>query len=171
MKFEPTAEMIEAAANVFIAMAALGVIEPIVTGYETEILKKHQWTIRPEFQKRLGAEIVLDPKNAYLMSDADQAVFFAEAKLARQASGLVVEHDEQCPKCVAEYNLIEAKHKLIEVMEPITKLSVQRLMCGGLDKYEEAVELTLKLLGPFVAEVMPDAMKGLAPKTAAKADS
>lgn len=175
--FQPSKEMIEAATDVFVAKAFLGTIEPVVREYQTNILAKGQWRVRPEYQaaarrrggSTIGDEVITDPKIAYLMSEEDFALYDAECKKARVEAKLHVEKEEQCPLCVAEHELIKAKQRLIDVMEPITKLSWDRLLCGGVETTDQAVELTLNLLGQYVPDVKCDAAKGR--ETAAKLKS
>lgn len=175
--FQPTKEMVEAATDVFVAKAFLGTIEPVVRGYQTAILAKGQWRVRPEYQTgfrrrggaMIGEEVITDPKLSYLMSEEDFALYDAECKKARVEAKLHVEKEEQCPLCVAEHELIKAKQRLIGIMEPITKLSWDRLLCGGVETTEQAVDLTLNLLGPYVPDVKRDAAKGR--ETAAKPKS
>lgn len=171
--FQPTKEMVEAATEVFVAKAFLGTIEPVVRGYQTDILAKGQWRVKPEFQaasrrrggSMIGDEVITDPKLSYLMSEADFALYDAECKKARIEAKLHVEKEEQCPLCVAEHELIKAKQRLIGVMEPITKLSWDRLLCGGVEKTDEVVELTLNLLGQYVPAVKRDAAKAVKSKS------
>lgn len=148
--FKPTPPMIEAAKAVFMAMATKQLIEPIVRGYQSEILAKHQWHTRPEWRERLGDQVITDPKLSYLLSAEDFAVFDAECKAARQAANLHVEKDDQCPLCVAETNLIKAQARLMDAMSHVTNLSWDRCRILPTEKREQAIELTLQLLGPYV---------------------
>lgn len=148
--FKPTQRMIDAANAVFVAMAAMQLIEPIVLGYQTEILAKHQWRIRPQWRERLGDKVVTDPKQSYLLSEEDFAVFDAECKAARNAANLYVEKDDQCPLCVAEVNLINAQARLMDSMAHVTNLSWDKCRMLPADKRAQAIELTLQLLGPYV---------------------
>lgn len=162
-KFEPTKDMVAAAALVMHTMAAVDVIKPIVDGYRRRILEEGQWQVKPEFRDKmsrrgggLGEEVILDPKNAYLMSDENFAIYDAKCKAARDEAGLHVEDPEFCPLCVAEHDLVKARVLLVNAMQPITGLEYNKLLCAGLDKLDEYVNLTLKLMGPFVKEWMKD---------------
>lgn len=166
-KFVPTAAMVDAAEDVFKTMAFLETIRPIVMKYQTEILQQGQWRIRPKYADRLGDKVILDPKDSYLMSEEDLAVFIDHCKVARDKAGLHVDHDDKCPLLVAEHLLIKAKRALLDVMEPVTRLPADRLLSAGMDKYNSGVELTLQLLASFVD---PKLKKPSAPSAAAGFD-
>jgi len=156
MKFTPdmiTQDMITAAENVFVAMAFAETIRPIVRKYQTRILKRHQYHISPEFT-RYGEpdKIILNPEDSWLLADADFQVYHAECKKARDAAKLKVENDDFCPLLVAESLQRDAEHALVAAMEPLTGLSADQLLCSALDNYKKYLDLTLKLLAPFVKQ-------------------
>lgn len=161
--FVPTEDMVAAAELVMHAMAAVDVIRPIVDGYRRRILAEKQWQVRPDFQEkrsRRGCDekVILDPKNAYLMSDEDFVVYDAKCKAARDEAELHVEDPDSCPLLVAEHDLVKARALLVETMKPITgNLDYNKLLCAGPEKLDEYVDLTLKLLGPFVKRRQRDA--------------
>lgn len=149
-KFVPTTAMVEAAENVFLTMTFEQTIRPVVVKYKTAILAEGQWRIRPQYTERLGGEMIHDPKQAYLMADDDFAVYDAKCKQARALAGLQVDNDDQCPLLVAELLVSQAEHALITVMSETTKVTVHKLLCAGMEKYKSYVDLTLRLLSPFV---------------------
>lgn len=148
--FKPTPLMISAAETLFTAMAFDSLVRPIVLKYQAEILAAGQWHIRPDFAKRLGDEIILEPKYSYQMTDENFAVYDASCKVARAKANLHVDNEDQCPLLVAEHQVIAAKHALIEVMFDVGKATTHQLLCAGKDKYEQYIDLCLKLLAPFV---------------------
>lgn len=151
MTFKPNDEQCAAARSVVLAMAHLETVRPIVEAYEREILARHNFRIARKWVE-LGCEdrVILDPAHAYLLDEEDGKVFYAETYKARDAAGLKVEDPEHCPKCVAEHLLIQAKEVLIAAMEPITGITHHQLLCAGLSTVDECVELSLKLLVPFI---------------------
>lgn len=152
--FKPTEGMVRAAENLFAAMANEQVIRPIVTGYQKRILEKHQF---PASDLGLGAaakapEVIMDPARAWLMSDEDFAVYLQECFEARDAAGLKVDVPENCPLLVAEDVRIQASNALLEEMSSIENLkSLRSVIFAGVDEYNRAVDLCLKLLAPFVS--------------------
>lgn len=156
MKFAPSEAMIRCAETVFAAMAMLETIRPIVTGYQSGILLEGQWKVRPEWAGRCGSKVILDPNLSYLMSEADFADYDARCKTARKASGLRVEDEDNCPLCVAEHFLVLAQHALIDAMSETTKITTDKIVCADSEKYKQYVDLTLRLLAPFVNPKLAD---------------
>ncbi len=151
LKFNPTQEMIDAARAVFEAMAWEKTIRPIVRGYQKEILLRHQFTVRTDLLGTNG-EVVLEPEHTDFLKDEDFRIYILECNEERKKAGLQVNSPEFCPLLVAESDTCSAKKALIKAMEPITKISAHRAICSGLDNYYKLVELSLKLLAPFVKE-------------------
>lgn len=150
MKFKPTTAQISAAETVFLAKTLLALIEPIVTAYQRDILRRGQWKTAPQFGEGSEQFVVTDPKNAWLLSDADFAVYDAQCKAARVSAGLYVENPEQCPKLVAEDHVRLAERELVNALQPATKLSADDLLISGMKNYKNYVETSLKLMAPFV---------------------
>lgn len=147
-QFEPNPTQIAAAQLVFMSMALLQTVEPIVTAYKNAILAEGQWRIG-RHQDRLGDGVVTDHKQSYLLSDEDFATYDALCKQARDQAGLVVEDTEQCPLLVAQDVLVQAQMLLVSEMEPIRGITWDMLLNRGLAVLHEYIELTLKLLAPY----------------------
>lgn len=155
--FQPTPAMIKAARDVFVAMAVVETIRPIVRDYQRLILAEGQWRERPmpPSSRRRSSDsteprVILDPEKAWLMSEADMAIYDGFCQKAQEMAGFYVEREGCCALLVAESELADAQNALVEVMEPVTNITVSRLLGGGMGKYKEYVDLTLKLLGSFV---------------------
>lgn len=151
--FKPTQEMITAAEAVFVAMAAEQTIAPIVTKYEKDILEAGQWKPDAKWTQRvrgLKDEVILDPSRAYLLPEPAFQTFLNKCKEARKAAGLHVENDEQCPLLVAQSNVRKTKHALVDAMKSVTGVGSEVICRSHDDKFKKYVELSLKLLAPFV---------------------
>ena len=150
-KFKPTQDQIDAAQLVFLAMTLVAKIKPIVEKYRKEILEKHQFRIAKKYVA-LGLEdqTILDPKDAFQLEDPDFLTYHVECKQARDAAKLHVDDEEFCPLLVAEHDVTKAEHVLIEAMTPATNVKLDQLFNHGIDDYKKYIELTLKLLAPFV---------------------
>jgi hypothetical protein len=147
-KFTPTPEMIEAAKNVFMMMAYVDTIKPIVRGYQTRILQAHQFHIAKEWtDKGHPDEIILEPDHTYLMEDSDFQVYLQETFQERDKAGLKIDNPDFCPLLVAESLLSTAENTLIDSMEPVTHLEAYRIYGDNRKKF---IDLTLRLLAPFV---------------------
>jgi hypothetical protein len=148
MKFKPTPEMIAAAETVFLAKAYLALVEPIVTAYKRGILARGKWMTSSEYDD--ARFYVEDPKDAWLLADADFASYDAQCKAARVAAGLPVADPEHCPLLVAEDDVRKAERALVDVLEPLTKLSADKLLCSSLANYHRFVEMSLRMMSAFV---------------------
>lgn len=150
-KFKPTPAMIEAADALFMAMAKLSLIEPIVLNYQRLILKEGQWRVKSDYvQKGMADEVVLDPDRVFLLEDADFAVYDSLCKKARVMAGLEIQKPENCPLLEAKTALSDAKARLVQSMSSVTGHSLDQLLMLPVEKYEKYVDLSLKLLVPFV---------------------
>jgi hypothetical protein len=149
--FTPNDEQLAAARAVVLAMAHLQTVQPIVEAYEREILGKHRFRIaRKWVEHGCADEVILDPKSAFLLEEEHAQVFYRETYAARDAAGLKVDDPVHCPKCVAENLLIQAKKVLVDSMEPVTGITHHQVLCAGLGKLNEYVDLTLRLLVPYI---------------------
>lgn len=151
-KFKPTQEMIEAAKAVFMTMAYVETIKPIVKRYEKAILEKHQFHIAKVWTadkpgRKMPDQIILNPDQTYLLEDSDFQLYYKETLKARDEAGLKVDNPEHCPLLVAEDLQCQAENALIVAMEPVTHLEPGRLYGDNRKKF---LDLTLKLLAPFV---------------------
>ncbi len=151
--------MKSAAQAVFMAMAAVATIKPVVVGYQKKILAAHQFTNEHEraMYEKHGHEftprVLLDPKEAYHMNDADFAIYLAECDAEMAKAGLKVERPGECPLLVLESLERKAKHHLIESLQPITNITLDQAT-NNMEAYDKMVELALKLMAPFVKNEM-----------------
>ncbi len=138
--FKPTAEMFDAAQALLGAMACKETIRPIVEGYEKKILDD----LAP--LDRYEGEPITDIKYSWMMPDDIFKIYDARCRVERDKAGLHVEKDEFCPLLVADTLVVDATHALIDATESIFHVDKHVLLCSGLDKYNEYVDLMLKLL-------------------------
>ena len=155
VKFVPTAAMISAAEAVFRAMAIEQTIGQVVKKYQRTILAEGKWPVRPEFRKRRGGEgPITDPNHAYLMSEEDFLVYDERCKAARIEAKLQVTKVENCPHLEAQTLLMLAKRELVDAMSSITGITNERAVTMLTTDYQNLVELTLRLLVPFVRNTL-----------------
>lgn len=152
-KFQPTDTMVHSAEILLQAIAKVERLKPIVLGYKRAILENGQWSVRSDQAASLGDEWVLDPLDAYRLSDEDRAVFEAQCNAARDEAGLEAAPPDQCPLLAAEQAVVMAKHAMIDAMFVHEKKTVEALLLLGIDEYEQYVEECLQLLAPFVKNV------------------
>lgn len=152
-RFTPTKDQVRLAEAVLTAMAHESLIRPIVTEYETAILNKHQFKIAREWVEQGEPDrVILDRKHSFLLSEEDAKVYYAECFAARDAANLKVDRPENCPLLVAEDVRGQAENALLKAIAAIPGLEL--LGSGGmtLDERTKAIQLTLQLLAPFVAD-------------------
>lgn len=150
--FKPSQAQIKAAQNLMLAMSHLQLVEPIVRGYQRAILERHQWRICPSMAD-MGREqeVITDPKRAYMLAEADAAVYYALCDEAKQAAGLKLTKPENCPLLEAEGFVLDARRALVAALEPVTGVTWDKLMRNFSDM-PRYIELSLKLMAPFVGQ-------------------
>lgn len=115
--FQPSAAQVAAAETVFTAMALVQMIEPQVRAYQRRILQEGNWPVcSTKADNRIQHGIVLDPKCAFLLSDADFASYDTRCRQEAARLGLVVRERGNCPLLEAEGDLLEARHALVKAM-------------------------------------------------------
>lgn len=153
--FKPTPEMIAAAENVFLAMAMEGTTRPIVESYQKIIIAEREWYSDPAMSNSPGIpERVTDPKFAWTMGTDDFAEYRKRCNEERIAAKLQVETDDHCPLLVAENLTRLAKNALLDTMAGITKIDSTSAAALKTADHEKMVDLALRLLAPFVKNVL-----------------
>lgn len=156
--FSPTPEMINAAELCVMAMAHTQTIRPIVEEHKKKVLAENSYPFADRFKemaRKRGhelAEFCKEDNAIYMMSDEDFQDYHAKCLALHLSKGIKVEHPDHCPLLVAEELQRKAERHLCEVMEPITKLSVDDVLCSadGIKNYNQLIDLTLRLLVPYL---------------------
>jgi hypothetical protein len=146
-----TPEMKQAAKTVFKAMAFAQTIRPIVEGYQQKIIDE----IKPRVDPKHGwakNKTVTTFKDSCLMCDEDFKIYLKRCNEERIKAKLHVDNEEFCPLLVAEDLQRQAERAFIEAMEPITHLTLDKVLCSknGLENYRKLIDLSLRLLAPYV---------------------
>lgn len=153
-KFQPEQRMMEAATQVFSAMTLLSLIRPIVNDYQSAILREQQWSVSPKWSQGPCSitGLVLEPARSHLLRDEDCEVY---ARLCREAAAkvnLVVHGTADCPLLETENDLRLAQRELVDSMFPVTHISAEKATTMKTENYQKLIDLTLRLLAPFVKE-------------------
>lgn len=150
--FRPPTDLIRAAENLMVAIADERMIRPVVEAYEHAILAKHQFPPAEEYLDAVEEPVILDRKNAWLLSDEDFKVYNAECFVARDAAGLKVTKPENCPLLEAEHMRINAENELIKQLGQIQGLETFREnnCVLTLDQRAAVIAIGLKLAMPFI---------------------
>ena len=150
-KFTPTPAMIEAADTLFLAMAKHSLVEPIVLNYQRLILKEGQWRVKRDYvQKGMSDEVVLEPDRTFLLEQADFALYDSLCKKAQVMAGLEVKKAGNCPLLEAKTAVSDAQAQLVQSMASVTGHSLDQLLMLPMEKYQQYIDLSLRLLAPFV---------------------
>jgi hypothetical protein len=148
-KFEPDALLKSCALNVFVAMARVQLVQPIVYEYRRKILESKPWPVHADFAAEYG-ERVLDPESDYLMDPALFEEYAALCREARDAAGLQTVMPLACPLSEAKSNVVLSKTALISAMRGRVPVDVDKILEAPVRMQDQFVELTLKLLAPYV---------------------
>lgn len=159
--------MIVAAENLFVAMAFEQTVRPIVEGYQRKVLAERTWRCASEYLERANRRAsnepvephVTDIKLAWTMEQADFAVYIGRCNEERIAAGLVVESEAHCPLLVAEDTTRKAKYSLCDAMASVTKIPADAAIRLKRDDYERMIDLSLRLLAPFVENPLALALR------------
>lgn len=121
---------------------------------ETAVLEESEYLVKPEWCKRYGEKKirVLKPSDSYLMEESDYKDFWAESVKRMKAAGLdrhlpkgETMEAGYCPALVAEELQRVAARLIVEVAEPLTGVSVDKITCH-LDLYRKYVDLWVGLV-------------------------
>lgn len=150
-EFQPSQEQVRLAEALLVSMALEDTVRPIVEGYETAILERHQFHIDPKWVDLGGIadHVVLDRKRTFLLSERDARAFFAECVVARDAAGLKVDHPEDCPLLVAENLRLRAENALMKSLSSIPGLEAFASGLLPMETRKKVVDLALQLLAPY----------------------
>lgn len=163
--FNPTDEMKSAANAVFMAMAFVQTIRPIVKKHQQSVLDKNWYKCGNEYAMKCiehGEEMPEFCKTDHdlmYISDADFGHYHAECYQLNNAAGLTVEDPEHCPLLVAENLERQARDLLAKEMEPITKMTKDMIFQSpnALENWGKYIDLTLRLLAPFATNKLKTA--------------
>ena len=147
-EFKPSEEQIKATEQVFLYMAEVDIIKPIVEGYQKEILLNHKFHISKKNIRRGDIDrIILNPEHTYLMEDLDFKIYLQEVAEQHIKHGFKVKKD-YCPLLIAQANLSDSQNKLIVVMESLTGIKRENVYI--MDLRAKYLNLLLGLMSKYV---------------------
>ncbi len=118
-----TPELKKAAQKLTEAQTNTAKAEGIVIRYQREILAKLRFMRDPTWQAYgLESEVILEPKNAYELSDTDFAVYQDMCYQAARSYGFVL-GPEQCPLLLARTAESEAEAELLKASSYLTRIT------------------------------------------------
>ena len=156
-------KMVSAAERLMTALAMERYLEPIVTGYQRDVLERLQFKVAPEHCASFGEQLILSPDQAHLLSQEDRAIYVAETIKARIAAQLVVASFDECPLAVATAERIQAEDVLLAAISDIPQLEGVRLAVRSEEPFRsKAVAMALQFLEPYTRtdeEIIADLIK------------
>ena len=140
---------------VLVAMAHAKLMREKVDAIKREILAECPLTPGDLALKMGKSEPITDPKEVYLCEDAAQLEdYYAESDKRERAAGFKPAdmEKEYCPALVAENIQMEAEHLMLDTFAELIKfegggkLFRHRLLCRGMDEYNRAKDLCIKIV-------------------------
>lgn len=149
--FKPTASMISAANAVFVAMATISLVRPLVLNYQRKVLLEGQWHAADELSE-VGSspKAITEPEEAFLLGEADFLKYVERCNVESLKVGLKASSPERCPLLESEESLRKAEQLLMEEMQHITGIKPGDLLQVSMEAHKKYIDLTLRLLAPFV---------------------
>lgn len=146
--FKPSVEMIKTAQEVFINMANVETIKPIVEKIQKQVLNKHKFKVFDKYAKK--EMVVLSESNTFLLKDGDFKIYIDECRQEEIKIKLIDEsfNKDFCPLLVAEHNLIEAQNKLINLMGKPFKIKSNDIY--KTEHRKKFIDLSLRYLVQFI---------------------
>ena len=165
-KFTPTPEMISAAKAVFMAMAYTESVREVIEPVQKRLLQENHYKIDfntftrterdYEHMKEEVGEYCRDWKYLYLIFDKDMTDLMNKAHYQyTRVLGFEVEKVGYCPLLCAESLERDAKRLLVDIMQPVTGLTAEDVLCAphALENYKKLIDLTLRLLSPYCKDL------------------
>lgn len=133
---------------IFEAIAFCETIRSIVEPKQNELVDFFKFKVRDEFKERRGIEVITEYRQLYMANESDWKLFDNEMVKFYKEQNL--KHKEGCcPLLEAESLVREVKRHAIDILEPFTGVSWDRI-CWSLKNYEKYMELMLTLFAPVV---------------------
>ena len=109
----PPPEIVSLAESLLVTMAMHQLKAEAVDAYATEVLASMQAKIATKWVE-LGVpdQLILKPKDAFLLDDEQAARYYALCEEKRAASGMTVDKEGNCPALEAEKPLRQGGHGL-----------------------------------------------------------
>ncbi len=157
----PPPEIVSLAESLLVTMAMHQLKAEAVDAYATEVLASMQAKIATKWVE-LGVpdQLILKPKDAFLLDDEQAARYYALCEEKRAASGMTVDKEGNCPALEAESLFRAARDAFIDALTPFTGITLDQTRLGAM--HDKLMEWGLRILSKHVA---PHARFGI-PKAA-----
>jgi len=132
----PPRDIVVLAESLLVTMAMHQLKAEAVEAYATKVLAQMQSKIATKWVD-LGVQdqLILKPKDAFLLDDEQAARFYALCEEQRLASGMSVDKQGNCPALEAECLFRAARDVFIDALTPYTTITLdQARMSSSLEK-------------------------------------
>lgn len=148
--FKPSVEMIKTTQEVFLNMAMVETIKPIVKKIQKDILNKHKFKIAKKYQNQERDLIVLSNERTYLLKDNEFKIYLKECRTEEIKIKLINEsfNKEFCPLLVVEDNLRKAQNKLINLMGKLIDITSEDIY--KTEHRKKFIDLNLRFLSQYI---------------------
>lgn len=113
---------------------------------DKELLAEHQLRVDPSFPG--GGDLITEPREVYLTDlDGPEYKAYVAARATRIAAmGYTLPSAEHCPALMAESDLSNKEHLLIEASRVVfPEIGANKLLCAGLDAYHRYIDLWVSM--------------------------
>lgn len=153
LKASITPERIAVATKLFLAMAAVETIRPIVEGYQNKVLKSREWHIIEKWQKIEGKATIDNIKDTYLMDDLEHEEYSKLLDIEKEKAGFIGLNPGYCPLLMAESARINAEHDLFDAMEPVFGFNGKNITLMK-DRNKLLTDILLPMFAPHVKKAV-----------------
>jgi len=149
-------QALKSAVNAYLLARTLTEVErEKVDAIQRRVLAQAAYRTDPKWVDREG-ETITEPDRAYLLCDSDHTDYLLAVRQDLEAAGYDIKgapgearHSYFCPALQAETLQTETEHAVIDAVGEMLREGPDfrhKLLCVGLDKYHEFVELCVKLV-------------------------
>lgn len=154
LKFTPTSTMISAAKSVFMAKAFVATIRSEVEPIQQALIDLWKPVVDKTSRFEEAGKPITNWNHLYLAAEDDWAMIFKDYDARLREKGLLKSADAEgiCPLLQAEQVERIAQQGLVIAVEPITGITHEMIWnaSNALENYKQYVDLSLKLLAPYV---------------------
>lgn len=153
-QFKPTTTMISAAKSVFMAKAFVATMRSRVEPIQQALIDLWKPVVDKASRFEEAGKPITNWNHLYLASEDDWTIIFKDYDARLRENGLLKASDAEgiCPLLQAEHVERIASKGLVTAMEPITGITHDMIWSASnaIENYKQYVDLSLKLLAPYV---------------------
>lgn len=132
LRDHPPAHLVSLADSVVVAMSIHQLAVEAVQAYSSEVLNGMQAKIdRKWVDLGLDDKLILNPKDAFLLSPGDAKVYYERCDIERQKRNMSIKEPGNCPALEAETLEREATKAFLEAMVPVTGITYDQAWTSG----------------------------------------